>query len=102
MYHGVRDYDPNTPRVHLVMEAGDTVFFHPLLIHGSGQNSTNHFRKVSLSMFLLCFKFVKFPYRRNKIDLSLLSLRPHLVDSQLLLSVNFRGGFSYNKIIFLF
>ncbi|PIO16274.1 hypothetical protein AB205_0174120, partial [Aquarana catesbeiana] len=24
MYHGVRDFDPNSPRVHLVMEKGDT------------------------------------------------------------------------------
>lgn len=45
MYHGVRDYDPNMPRTHLEMEAGDTVFFHPLLIHGSGMNRTNDFRK---------------------------------------------------------
>ena len=46
MYHGVRDYDPSSPRVHLEMEAGDTVFFHPLLIHGSGMNRTDGFRKV--------------------------------------------------------
>ncbi|XP_056312008.1 phytanoyl-CoA dioxygenase, peroxisomal [Danio aesculapii] len=46
MYHGVRNYDPNHPRVHLEMEKGDTVFFHPLLIHGSGMNQTNGFRKA--------------------------------------------------------
>ncbi|KAM8974677.1 phytanoyl-CoA dioxygenase, peroxisomal [Pelodytes ibericus] len=46
MYHGVQDYDPNAPRVHLVMEKGDTVFFHPLLIHGSGMNRTAGFRKA--------------------------------------------------------
>jgi len=46
MYHGVRDYDPTLPRVHLEMEQGDTVFFHPLLIHGSGMNQTRGFRKV--------------------------------------------------------
>ncbi|KAK3585867.1 hypothetical protein CHS0354_038399 [Potamilus streckersoni] len=45
MYHGVRDYSPDQPRVHLEMEAGDTVFFHPLLIHGSGMNKTEGFRK---------------------------------------------------------
>uniref|UniRef100_S4RVT9 Phytanoyl-CoA dioxygenase, peroxisomal n=1 Tax=Petromyzon marinus TaxID=7757 RepID=S4RVT9_PETMA len=45
MYHGVRDYDPTMPRVHLDMEEGDTVFFHPLLIHGSGMNNTDGFRK---------------------------------------------------------
>lgn len=45
MYHGVRDYDPSMPRTHLAMESGDTVFFHPLLIHGSGMNRTEDFRK---------------------------------------------------------
>ena len=47
MYHGIHDYDPSQPRLHLEMEAGDTVFFHPLLIHGSGMNRTEGFRKVS-------------------------------------------------------
>jgi phytanoyl-CoA hydroxylase len=28
------------------MEKGDTVFFHPILIHGSGANRTNGFRKA--------------------------------------------------------
>ncbi|XP_066136569.1 phytanoyl-CoA dioxygenase, peroxisomal isoform X2 [Saccopteryx bilineata] len=46
MFHGIQEYDKNTPRVHLVMEKGDTVFFHPLLIHGSGQNKTQGFRKA--------------------------------------------------------
>lgn len=46
LYHGILDYDENAPRVHLVMEEGDTVFFHPLLIHGSGTNVTDGFRKV--------------------------------------------------------
>merc|ERR1719211_665233 len=30
-------------KVPLRMNKGDTVFFHPLLIHGSGANNTNHF-----------------------------------------------------------
>ncbi|XP_020855416.1 phytanoyl-CoA dioxygenase, peroxisomal [Phascolarctos cinereus] len=46
MFHGVQDYDLNQPRIHLVMEKGDTVFFHPLLIHGSGRNRTEGFRKA--------------------------------------------------------
>ncbi|KAM5286542.1 phytanoyl-CoA dioxygenase, peroxisomal [Hipposideros larvatus] len=46
MFHGIQDYDENNARVHLVMEKGDTVFFHPLLIHGSGQNKTQGFRKA--------------------------------------------------------
>ncbi|XP_033470031.2 phytanoyl-CoA dioxygenase, peroxisomal [Epinephelus lanceolatus] len=46
MYHGLHGYDPKLPRVHLEMEKGDTVFFHPLLIHGSGMNQTQGFRKA--------------------------------------------------------
>ncbi len=30
----------------LPMEAGDTIFFHPLLIHGSGPNRSEKTRKV--------------------------------------------------------
>ena len=50
MYHGIVD-DALSPtqvkqRVHLEMEAGDTVFFHPLLVHGSGMNRTDGFRKA--------------------------------------------------------
>jgi phytanoyl-CoA hydroxylase len=45
-YHGIVDYDPNSPRLHVEMNAGDTVFFHPLLIHGSGTNRTEGFRKA--------------------------------------------------------
>jgi len=32
--------------VYLEMEKGDTVFFHPILIHGSGANKTDGFRKA--------------------------------------------------------
>ncbi|XP_037703813.1 phytanoyl-CoA dioxygenase, peroxisomal-like [Choloepus didactylus] len=46
MYHGIQDYDRNNARVHLVMGKGDTVFFHPLLIHGSGRNKSQGFRKA--------------------------------------------------------
>jgi len=46
MYHGVKDFDPKAPMVHLEMEKGDTVFFHPILIHGSGANKTEGFRKA--------------------------------------------------------
>ena len=45
MYHGIRGAEDN-PRVHLHMEKGDTVFFHPLIIHGSGTNSSGKFRKA--------------------------------------------------------
>jgi len=33
-------------RVHLEMDPGDTVFFHPLLLHGSGRNRTGAFRRA--------------------------------------------------------
>lgn len=48
MYHGIQSLNNETmsKRVHLEMEAGDTVFFHPVLIHGSGANRTNGFRKA--------------------------------------------------------
>eukprot|EP00095_Tigriopus_kingsejongensis_P010434 maker-scaffold294_size218657-snap-gene-1.22 protein:Tk10434 transcript:maker-scaffold294_size218657-snap-gene-1.22-mRNA-1 annotation:"hypothetical protein DAPPUDRAFT_188919" len=45
MYHGVRGMD-HKPKVELHMEKGDTVFFHPLLVHGSGPNKSSNFRKA--------------------------------------------------------
>jgi len=45
LYHGVVGYEHH-PRVHLEMEKGDTVLFHPILIHGSGANRTQGFRKA--------------------------------------------------------
>uniref|UniRef100_A0A914C0W0 phytanoyl-CoA dioxygenase n=1 Tax=Acrobeloides nanus TaxID=290746 RepID=A0A914C0W0_9BILA len=45
-YYGIENYDPSMPRLHVEMQAGDTVFFHPLLIHGSGANRTDGFRKA--------------------------------------------------------
>jgi phytanoyl-CoA hydroxylase len=33
-------------RVHVEMEPGDTLLFHPLLVHGSGQNATDGFRRA--------------------------------------------------------
>ena len=46
MFHGIQDYDKDNARVHVIMEKGDTVFFHPLLIHGSGRNKSQGFRKA--------------------------------------------------------
>lgn len=46
LFHGVTDYDSSTPLTYVEMALGDTVFFHPLLIHGSGMNRTTEFRKV--------------------------------------------------------
>uniref|UniRef100_A0A146LRN9 phytanoyl-CoA dioxygenase n=1 Tax=Lygus hesperus TaxID=30085 RepID=A0A146LRN9_LYGHE len=44
-YHGIQGLD-SYKTVPLIMEKGDTVFFHPLLIHGSGANRTQGFRKA--------------------------------------------------------
>lgn len=46
LYHGIKNYNPDTDnRVWVEMDEGDTVFFHPILIHGSGTNKTDGFRK---------------------------------------------------------
>ena len=37
---------PDVKYIHLPMEKGDTVFFHPLLWHGSGRNRTPSSRKA--------------------------------------------------------
>ncbi|KAF5293663.1 hypothetical protein FQA39_LY03148 [Lamprigera yunnana] len=44
-FHGAIGCD-NVETVNLEMEKGDTVFFHPLLLHGSGPNLTKGFRKA--------------------------------------------------------
>jgi len=45
-YFGVADDEAIAERVHLEMEPGDTVFFHPILLHGSGRNRTEGFRRA--------------------------------------------------------
>ena len=45
-YHGIIGLGPDPRRVHVEMDAGDTVFFHSLLIHGSGANRTTGYRKA--------------------------------------------------------
>jgi len=45
-YVGILGVTPDVKYVHLPMEAGDTIFFHPLLFHGSGRNQTPRFRKA--------------------------------------------------------
>ena len=37
---------PLENRVHVEMQPGDTLFFHPLLIHGSGSNRSDDFRRA--------------------------------------------------------
>lgn len=46
MYHGIKDIDLESNKVYLEMNPGDTVFFHPILIHGSGTNRTKGYRKA--------------------------------------------------------
>jgi phytanoyl-CoA hydroxylase len=47
MYYGAKiDMSIQNDLVYLEMNKGDTVFFHPLLIHGSGANKTEGFRKA--------------------------------------------------------
>jgi phytanoyl-CoA hydroxylase len=47
MYYGIQDIDVSKANlIHLEMEKGDTVFFHPILIHGSGANRSDRFRKA--------------------------------------------------------
>lgn len=44
-YFGAKGVDTSN-RVHLEMNPGDTVFFHPILVHGSGRNKTEGFRRA--------------------------------------------------------
>lgn len=45
-YFGVDATEHLAERVHLEMEPGDSVFFHPVLIHGSGRNRSSGFRRA--------------------------------------------------------
>lgn len=43
-FYGISE-DLMQNRVHVEMEPGDTILFHPLLVHGSGRNRTKGFRR---------------------------------------------------------
>eukprot|EP01012_Entosiphon_sulcatum_P000182 TRINITY_DN10027_c0_g1_i1.p1 TRINITY_DN10027_c0_g1~~TRINITY_DN10027_c0_g1_i1.p1 ORF type:complete len:329 (+),score=84.66 TRINITY_DN10027_c0_g1_i1:59-988(+) len=48
-YHGIQGMSSEqaaSGMTNLIMEAGDVVFFHPLLIHGSLRNNSQRFRKA--------------------------------------------------------
>ncbi|GMT25553.1 hypothetical protein PFISCL1PPCAC_16850, partial [Pristionchus fissidentatus] len=45
-YYGIQKVDLDAPRTYVEMKAGDTVFFHPLIIHGSGANRSDGFRRA--------------------------------------------------------
>lgn len=45
-YFGIKEYEKfEDNRIDLEMKKGDIVFFHPLLIHGSGENKSQGYRK---------------------------------------------------------
>ena len=44
-FFGIEDLDLER-RQHVEMQPGDTLLFHPLLIHGSGRNRTDEFRRA--------------------------------------------------------
>ena len=75
MYHGVVNYNPDRDaRIWVEMEEGDTVFFHPVLLHGSGANKTNGFRKVRHGIFveiIAHFHINLILYVRTNLKLSL-------------------------------
>jgi phytanoyl-CoA hydroxylase len=46
LYVGARGVGEQTERLHLEMEPGDLVVFHPVLLHGSGRNRTPGYRRA--------------------------------------------------------
>lgn len=47
-YHGIHNLTEKDGEAmeHVIMDVGDTLLFHPLLIHGSGRNNSKRFRKA--------------------------------------------------------
>lgn len=52
-YFGARDIDIER-RVHIEMAAGDVLFFHPLLLHGSGRNTSAGYRRAISAHYAAC------------------------------------------------
>ena len=50
-YFGAKGVGAHKDRVHLEMDPGDIVFFHPILLHGSGQNRSSGFRRAISSHY---------------------------------------------------
>ena len=44
-FYGIADIDLDS-RVHVEMAPGDTLLFHPLIVHGSGRNRSGEFRRA--------------------------------------------------------
>ncbi len=78
-YFGAKGVGPDNERLHLEMEPGDTVLFHPLLLHGSGRNRTPGFRRAISAHYASaeCLRswseerFGERPYRKVREDASL-------------------------------
>jgi phytanoyl-CoA hydroxylase len=45
-YWGAKGVGAHPDRVHVELEPGDTLFFHPVLLHGSGRNRSAGFRRA--------------------------------------------------------
>ncbi|MFZ5757184.1 MAG: phytanoyl-CoA dioxygenase family protein [Pseudomonadota bacterium] len=52
-YFGAKDVDLGR-RVHIAMDAGDVLFFHPLLLHGSGRNRSAGYRRAISAHYASC------------------------------------------------
>lgn len=50
-FFGVKGVDAEAARVHFEMQPGDTLLFHSLLLHGSGTNRTDGFRRAISSHY---------------------------------------------------
>ena len=50
-YYGALGVGAHPDRVHLEMDPGDTVFFHPKILHGSGRNQSSGFRRAISSHY---------------------------------------------------
>ena len=49
-FYGIEEVD-RSERVHMEMQPGDTLFFHPLLVHGSGRNRSGQCRRAISAHF---------------------------------------------------
>ncbi len=50
-YYGALEVGAHPDRVHLEMQPGDTIFFHPKILHGSGRNRSKGFRRAISSHY---------------------------------------------------
>ncbi|KAJ8952607.1 hypothetical protein NQ318_004154 [Aromia moschata] len=53
LYHGIQGFD-HLPKIYVPMDRGDTVFFHPLILHGSGPNFTKQAYQMGFRKAISC------------------------------------------------